>query len=70
MNAPKSEKPADGKPGQAESAPVIDAAVQGALGRKLRESYDEVVKEEVPPKFMQLLESLKQKEKGEQGGKT
>jgi hypothetical protein len=41
----------------------IDAAIQGALGRKLRESYDEVVKEAVPDKFMQLLDQLKKSEK-------
>jgi len=47
---------------------MVDAAVQGALGRKLRESYEEVVREEVPGRFLQLLEELKEKEKGGKGG--
>lgn len=46
----------------ATSSPSLDEDVQGALGRKLRETYDEVVKEEIPPKFLRLLEELKQKE--------
>ena len=33
---------------------ALDEAIQGALGRKLRESYEEVVKERVPDKILQL----------------
>lgn len=40
----------------------IDEAIQGALGRKLRESYDQVVREQVPDKFMLLLDQLKKSE--------
>lgn len=43
----------------------LDPAIQGALGRKLRESYEEVVKEAVPDKFMLLLNQLKQAETSE-----
>jgi hypothetical protein len=53
---------ADAEPGAG-----VDAAIQGALGRKLRESYDEVVREAVPDKFLQLLDQLK---KSESTGKT
>lgn len=63
MTIPKSFQPAqditaesdmDGEP-----AATVDAAIQGALGRKLRESYEEVVREEVPDKFLRLLNDLK-----------
>ena len=66
MTIPKSFQPAqdiaaesdmDGEP-----AATIDAAIQGALGRKLRESYEEVVREEVPDKFLQLLNDMKMAE--------
>ncbi len=75
MNRSKNDKNPEGSEGQAscagsDGAPAVDAAIQGALGRKLRESYDEVVKEEVPQKFLELLETLKQKEKGAKGGDT
>lgn len=49
---------------------TVDAAIQGALGRKLRESYDEVVKETVPDKFLQLLDQLKQSEGNDKAGKS
>ncbi len=54
-----------------ETEPVasIDQAIQGALGRKLRESYDAVVREQVPDKFIQLLEQLKQTEINDKGCK-
>jgi hypothetical protein len=40
----------------------LDEAIQGALGRKLRESWDEVVREEVPTAFKDLLDKLKHSE--------
>lgn len=70
MTIPKSFQPAqdiaaesdmDGEP-----AATIDAAIQGALGRKLRESYEEVVREEVPDKFLQLLNDLKMAEQSDE----
>lgn len=48
----------------------VDPAIQGALGRKLRESYDQVVKETVPDKFLQLLDQLKQSEASGKTGKS
>jgi Anti-sigma factor NepR len=65
MNAPGSEnnKTEDEAQG-ADAAPAVDASIQGLLGRKLRENYEEVVKEAVPDKFLLLLEELKKKEKG------
>ncbi len=74
MTIPKSFQPAqditaesdmDGEP-----AAAIDAAIQGALGRKLRESYEEVVREAVPDKFLRLLNDLKVAEQGEAKGKA
>lgn len=48
----------------AEQAATVDTAIQGALGRKLRESYEEVVREDVPDKFLKLLNDLKVAEQG------
>ena len=45
-----------------EPTATIDEAIQGVLGRKLRESYEEVVREQVPDKFLQLLDQLKKSE--------
>lgn len=42
----------------------LDEAIQGVLGRKLRESYEEIVKEKVPDKLLQLLDDLKRSEAG------
>lgn len=71
MNGSKADeksKVKESEGGEKEQTPMVDAAVQGALGRKLRESYEEVVREEIPGRFLQLLEELKQKEKGGKGG--
>jgi hypothetical protein len=51
-----------------EPAAQIDAGIQGAIGRKLRESYEEVVKESVPDKLLAVLEQLKKKEQGDSTG--
>jgi len=73
MNAPgsennKAEDEARGEHEAADATPAVDASIQGLLGRKLRENYDEVVKEAVPDKFLLLLEELKKKEKGGKKG--
>ena len=47
------------------SNPVIAADIQGHLGRKLKASYDEIVRQPVPDKFRQLLEELERREKRE-----
>lgn len=41
---------------------AVDPVLQGALGKKLRESYQEVVAEAVPEKFLTLLAELRKKE--------
>jgi hypothetical protein len=64
----KKEDEASGEREGADAVPAVDAAIQGLLGRKLRENYDEVVKEQVPQKFLQLLDDLKRKEKGDKKG--
>ncbi len=46
----------------------IDPGIQGVLGRKLRESYDALVNEEVPAKFRDLLLELKKKESSSKDG--
>ena len=45
------------------AAPTIDVRIQRHLGRKLKESYDELVRQPVPDKFHQLLEELERQEK-------
>ena len=42
--------------------PTIDQAIQRHLGRKLKASYDDLIKQPVPDKFRQLLEDLERKE--------
>lgn len=60
-----SEHPAKQEGGTTGSAEAnVDPALQGALGRRLREAYQEVVDEEVPSKFLNLLNELKKKEAG------
>lgn len=67
MSTSKSVQPAD-RVADAEVGPEqstgLDDVVQGVLGRKLRESYDDVVNETVPDRFLQLLNQLRSSEKG------
>jgi hypothetical protein len=68
MTAPGPENDKAGEKSLVEAAaadpvPAVDAQIQGLLGRKLRENYEEVVKEDVPDRFLQLLDELKRKEK-------
>ena len=46
------------------SLPNVDPDLQDTLGQRLREVYQEVVNEDVPDKFLSLLEELKKKETG------
>lgn len=66
MSTPKSMQPAQStatpEGAERDGSPALDEAIQGALGRKLRESYEQVVKEEVPDKFLSLLDQLKRAE--------
>jgi len=39
--------------------------IQGHLGRKLKASYDEIIRQPVPDRFRQLLEELERREKKE-----
>ncbi len=50
--------------GGADGTGTVDSLLQSSLGRKLRDSYQEVVNEEVPEKFLALLNQLKKKEAG------
>lgn len=58
----KARRSTDGAPDCGE--PSVDLAIQGTLGRKLRDTYEQVVKEQVPDKFLLLLQELKEKEAG------
>lgn len=58
------DKPApDGAPNKGSRAPKLDVPIQDAIGRKLRESYQQIVDEGVPPAFLDLLERLKDEDK-------
>lgn len=56
---------ADGQTSREDQAiePAIDQRIQNHLGRKLKEAYEELVRQPVPDKFHQLLEELERKEK-------
>jgi len=43
--------------------PALGQDIQKHLGRKLKASYDELVRQPVPDKFRQLLEELERQEK-------
>ena len=74
MSTPKSVHPAQSVGAESaiglEPAASLDEGVQDALGRKLRESWEEVVNEKVPDKFKDLLEQLKKSENGDKGRKS
>ncbi len=40
----------------------LDKSIQNAIGARLRAYYDEVAREEVPDRFVQLLRKLDEKE--------
>lgn len=66
MSTPKSVQPAQtvdsGEALSMDPPASLDEAIQSAIGRKLRESWQEVVNEEVPDKFRDLLDQLKRSE--------
>lgn len=43
--------------------PAVDQHIQHHLGRKLKEAYDDLVRQPVPDKFHRLLDELERKEK-------
>ncbi len=53
-----------------DGASPVDGLLQSSLGKKLRDSYQEVVNEDVPSKFLTLLDELKKKESGSGDGPT
>ncbi len=66
MSTPKSVQPAQAvdaaKDFDMDPPASLDEAIQSAIGRKLRESWQEVVDETVPDKFRALLDQLKRSE--------
>lgn len=58
------QKAGEGKPMDGDGQAGVDPVLQGSIGRKLRDVYQEVVNEEVPAKFLTLLQELKKKESG------
>lgn len=47
---------------EAIAPPAMDVVVQGKIGQKLRETYQQVVNEPIPPRLLALLDELKKKE--------
>ncbi|MCB1500621.1 MAG: hypothetical protein KDK07_12665 [Bauldia sp.] len=45
----------------------LDKSVQSAIGARLRAYYDEVAREAVPDRFVELLKQLEQKDSGGEG---
>ena len=48
----------------------LPVELQGQIGQRLREAYNELVSEPVPDRFVLLLLQLKQREKQGQGGES
>lgn len=42
----------------------LDKSVQSAIGTRLRAYYDEVAREEIPDRFVELLKQLEKKDTG------
>lgn len=47
---------------QTAEIPVLDRGIQGALGRQLRDHYNQLVNEKVPDQLLNLLDELARKE--------
>lgn len=47
---------------EAAEKPEVDQVIQRHIGRKLKASYEQLVKQPVPDKFKALLEELQRKE--------
>lgn len=56
-------------PMESSQAAPLPSELQGQIGKKLRESYSELVSEPIPDRFLQLLQELKSKEAPEQASK-
>ena len=48
----------------------LPAELQGQIGQRLREAYNELVSEPVPDRFVELLQKLKSREDNGQGGQS
>lgn len=48
----------------------LPVELQGQIGQRLREAYNELVSEPVPDRFVLLLQQLKQREDQGEGGES
>lgn len=48
--------------------PQIDSELQTHIGRHLKQAYDDILAQDVPDRFVQLLQQLEQKTKAEPKG--
>jgi Anti-sigma factor NepR len=61
MNVASDAKDSAGRPRS------LDKSVQSAIGARLRAYYDEVAREAVPDRFVELLKQLEKKDSGGEG---
>ena len=54
---------------QKERGPEIDSELQAHIGRHLKASYDDILGQDVPDRFRDLLEQLEAKQKNTDGSK-
>lgn len=52
-----------------EDGPEIDSDLQAHIGRHLKASYEDILDQAVPDRFIELLSKLEAKEKGSAGPK-
>ncbi|WP_225873951.1 NepR family anti-sigma factor [Terrihabitans soli] len=54
---------------QIDQGPEIDSELQAHIGRHLKASYDDILSQDVPDRFRDLLSQLEAKEGGDAGAK-
>lgn len=52
-----------------DQGPEIDSELQQHIGRHLKASYDDILSQDVPDRFLDLLSQLEDKERDETGVK-
>jgi hypothetical protein len=60
----------DPKRGSVTTRRALPIELQGQIGQRLRDAYNELVREPVPDRFVLLLQQLKQREKQGQGDES
>jgi hypothetical protein len=50
-----------------DQAPEMDTELQAHIGRHLKAAYEDILDQDVPDRFLQLLQALETSEKGDGG---